>query len=585
MKRQAGWLGTPTPSTFVQYHLPSDAETQSGTGVIIVPSPGHEYFHGYRALRVTADTLAADGHAVVRLDLRGVGNALDPEPGTGTFSAWLEDIERARTHLIREHGIQRIALVGHRLGALLAARAAQPSDLLALWAVPASGRHFLREIKALAMTGGARPGSALESGGMLYDDVLQDVIASLDLRTLPISCRNILLIDRQDRPLDTAVADTLLKNHPDMSRIVDSDYSTCFREPHDTTIAVQTIARITAWIAACRAPDAQTGPAVAVESKLWSKVFLPDGGRERVLRVHGLFAVQCQAPGNSTVLLLSNAGAVHHVGPNRLYVRLARQLAGAGIDTLRYDFRNLGESVCQPIPDDNNHALNASEENHPYPSSARDDVDLVLRWATESGYTRIVIGGLCSGGYAAFDYMRSHPSGGNAPEIMLINPLTFQWRDGMSLDIPAEYAVIRQKRAYQSAVKDPRRWLRFFKGDMDYGLMLRYLADSVLMRITTKLTWLARILRLVPPPPLARDLRAIAQSGSLIRCYFSTSDPGYDILLTAGRSLLNRLQRSGQLVVRHIADADHTFKRAHKRDELVGAIVEDLTHGHPGTDA
>ena len=47
--------------------------------------------------------------------------------------------------------------------------------------------------------------------------------------------------------------------------------------------------------------------------------------------------------GRPAVLLL-NAGLLHRVGPNRLYVTLARRLAAAGLPVLRFDYSGLGES-------------------------------------------------------------------------------------------------------------------------------------------------------------------------------------------------------------------------------------------------
>jgi hypothetical protein len=49
------------------------------------------------------------------------------------------------------------------------------------------------------------------------------------------------------------------------------------------------------------------------------------------------------AAGRPAVILL-NAGLLHRVGPNRLYVRLARQLAAAGLPVLRMDYSGLGDS-------------------------------------------------------------------------------------------------------------------------------------------------------------------------------------------------------------------------------------------------
>ncbi|HVU49082.1 MAG TPA: hypothetical protein VHL80_00245 [Polyangia bacterium] len=43
-------------------------------------------------------------------------------------------------------------------------------------------------------------------------------------------------------------------------------------------------------------------------------------------------------------VLLLNAGLLHRVGPNRLYVTLARRLAALGLPALRFDYSGLGES-------------------------------------------------------------------------------------------------------------------------------------------------------------------------------------------------------------------------------------------------
>ncbi len=84
-------------------------------------------------------------------------------------------------------------------------------------------------------------------------------------------------------------------------------------------------------------------------------------------------------------VLLFNAGFVHHVGPARLAVDLARNLADAGFPALRFDFSGIGDS----------------EPRVPHPGAvaggiadARDAMDY-LRDAR--GARRFVLCGLCSG--------------------------------------------------------------------------------------------------------------------------------------------------------------------------------------------
>lgn len=45
-----------------------------------------------------------------------------------------------------------------------------------------------------------------------------------------------------------------------------------------------------------------------------------------------------------TAVLLLNAGILHRVGPNRLYVQIARTLARSGLLAMRFDFSGLGDS-------------------------------------------------------------------------------------------------------------------------------------------------------------------------------------------------------------------------------------------------
>src|SRR5437763_15110981 len=47
-------------------------------------------------------------------------------------------------------------------------------------------------------------------------------------------------------------------------------------------------------------------------------------------------------------MVLLNADLIHHVGPSRLYVKLARVLAGRGVATLRVDFSGIGDNTPHP---------------------------------------------------------------------------------------------------------------------------------------------------------------------------------------------------------------------------------------------
>src|SRR5207248_561102 len=124
------------------------------------------------------------------------------------------------------------------------------------------------------------------------------------------------------------------------------------------------------------------------------------GVRESVLPIRDqphLFGVVSEPPGAAPdalpFVVLLNAGSAYRVGPNRLYVSLARRLATHGFRCLRMDLCGLGDSITP----------HADRENDPYPATAFRDVGLTLKHLrTELGARRVVLMGLCSGAYAAF---------------------------------------------------------------------------------------------------------------------------------------------------------------------------------------
>jgi pimeloyl-ACP methyl ester carboxylesterase len=62
----------------------------------------------------------------------------------------------------------------------------------------------------------------------------------------------------------------------------------------------------------------------------------------------GIVTEPNSVPKGAPICLFLNAGLGHRVGPNRLYVSLARRLAEAGLTSLRFDFSGIGDSPPSP---------------------------------------------------------------------------------------------------------------------------------------------------------------------------------------------------------------------------------------------
>jgi len=92
----------------------------------------------------------------------------------------------------------------------------------------------------------------------------------------------------------------------------------------------------------------------------------------------------------SPFVVIPNSGLVHRVGPNRLSVRLAREFAGLGLTTLRFDLSGIGDSA--PPRD----TISLEE-------SVIRDMDQALSYLQDThGAERFILAGLCSGAYDSF---------------------------------------------------------------------------------------------------------------------------------------------------------------------------------------
>ena len=108
----------------------------------------------------------------------------------------------------------------------------------------------------------------------------------------------------------------------------------------------------------------------------------------------GLFGIltspeESNAVQDAPIVLILNAGIVHRVGPFRLHVDLARQLAEAGFATLRLDLSGVGDSAQRTGKIDTKTRAQLD---------VKDAMDYLQK---ETGVDRFVIIGLCSGAFHA----------------------------------------------------------------------------------------------------------------------------------------------------------------------------------------
>ncbi|RKG57530.1 alpha/beta fold hydrolase [Corallococcus sp. AB011P] len=202
------FFGTSERQLFGIHHPAQGAERS--TGVVLCYPAAQEYMLTHWAFRKLAGMLAREGFHVFRFDYYGTGDSAG-ESHEGRVATWVQDIRNAVNELQDVTGVQRVALVGLRLGAALAVRAAMEglsTAALVLWEPLVEGEAWLQELELLqarrdTRTLYPRPESPLEVReellGFPFPRALHDDILALDLAALPAwpSTRTHLVVSAQ----------------------------------------------------------------------------------------------------------------------------------------------------------------------------------------------------------------------------------------------------------------------------------------------------------------------------------------------------------------------------------------------------
>lgn len=112
--------------------------------VLICPSWGLEALRSQRGLRLLADKLAENGFDTLRFDYSGTGDSFGDSP---SLAQWQADIDTALRELRDLSGCEQVAVIGLRVGALLAS---DKGDALLAIDAPVDGASFVQQLKAVA---------------------------------------------------------------------------------------------------------------------------------------------------------------------------------------------------------------------------------------------------------------------------------------------------------------------------------------------------------------------------------------------------------------------------------------------------
>lgn len=266
------------------------------------------------------------------------------------------------------------------------------------------------------------------------------------------------------------------------------------------------------------------------------------------------------APG----VILLGAGLVHHVGPNRLVVRLARRLAARGLASVRFDHRGIGDSA--PRLDDKPFEVGAVEE-------AR---EVMNHLESREGVRHFVLLGICSGAETALAAAREDP------RVVGVGMINGGGQGAGAAWDAYEFSRSQVRYYLREAVFNLDSWRRALTGHIQYRLLIA----AVIRRIRD---------RFAPPAAVASaaretaaDIEGLLGRGVHFLWTHSERDFSRDYFDTMfGKDAANLLA-SGRVRREIIPFVDHTFTVRHGQArflEVVERWLDELArveHALPG---
>ena len=178
----------------------------------------------------------------------------------------------------------------------------------------------------------------------------------------------------------------------------------------------------------------------------------------------GIMARSAAQPNTKPTVVVLNTGIIHRVGHHRLSVTLARLLAGAGFNVLRFDFAGIGDSEAR------------TDGLSPLESSLADLNDALDWLERERGVSRVVLVGHCSGADHAILHGHTDP---RVVGLVLMDPSI-----PTTVRFYAHYILkhLTRLRSYVSVALGRSGLLRIWLGDLLYGLRSRTNARPVSLK-------------------------------------------------------------------------------------------------------
>lgn len=561
---------------------------EGNLGVVICPAHGFEELCSRRTLAVLAQRLADTGVTVLRFDYPGTADSAGDHSDPGQVTAWSDSIGHAIGYLRSEAAIERIVLIGLRIGGTLAALAGQEHDdveAAVLLAPVVAGRTYVREMTALRRFIDTAPAVAdapsspddghLTIGGFVMTPQTIEDVKALDLATLeripsrllvlpqPASVANERLIARLTDLAQTSKATVETRPFTGYDRMI------C--EPTASVLPEDDLDTITDWVARLADDIAKDDAGMAATQARWPA---PSGVTETHWREQGLVfgthdhlvGVLCEPVhprADKPAIVFLNNGMDYHAGWARQTVEHARALAAKGIASLRFDMAGIGDS--RTAPGQTGDAI--------YREQAVEDARTAVELLVSRGLDAPVVTGGCSGAYTAYHLLRQDP---RLNRGVIRNLQVFHWTPEIG------YRVRMGVAAHPFKLTEKRRMADEEARPLD---VVRSRVESFAIRAASRLrtTIRAPFSRSDRPLSTATDkttrevlswFSELSRRGARITLVYSEGDPGIAELERHTGPGFSQIEGLPGIRTVIVPGADHNLTPKHAREALL-ALFED----------
>jgi alpha-beta hydrolase superfamily lysophospholipase len=560
-----------------------------GLAVVLCNPLGYEGMSVHRTYRHLAERLAKRGFVALRFDYDGTGDSSGRSDDPGRVRAWLDSIHAAADEACARSGTRQVALLGVRFGATLAGQAALERgdvDCLVPWAPVISGRAHVRELRAYRLikpvkaaapkTAQPTDGSEEIAGYSFSRETLADMAALDLLAPTNRMARRALVLPRNERAAEeTRLVDHLKARGTDARLGQDIGYGGMMRDdPYETVVPFATLDGIVDWLSEERHPERRPPASIKPARQALSITARP--GKIGVVETplffgdaNRLFGVITEPDGplraDRPAICFLNVGGNHHVGPHRMNVDFARDLAAHGYLTFRFDVGGLGESRATP----------GTRENRIYTKDSVADVQnaMTLLGQTHKA-SRFVLVGLCSGAYLAF---HSAVEDARVTGQILLSSYAFEWKEGDPV-APTERKAYDSTRTYMHALLDYRVWLRALQGEVDLRGIAGILRERLQTRIDSELPFLTARLRgqRRHQNEVERAFNEMCDRGVQSLLVSSFTDGGLDMITRYLGNDARKMHGRKEFALEIPTGADHTFSSLASQKILLRIITSYL---------